>query len=65
MYYTQDMTYLRNKWESGSRKLELLQCNPTCVKQEYDLYGEFDIFHDVTYKLPFEGLTRNNEIEQK
>ena len=65
VYYTQDMTYLRNKWESGSRKLELLQCNPKCVKQEYDLYSEFDIFHDVTYKLPFAGLTQSNEIEQK
>ena len=65
VYYTQDMTYLRNKWESGSRKLELLQCNPICVKQEYDLYGEFDTFHDFTYKLPFCGLTPNNEIEQK
>ena len=65
VYYTQDMTYLRNKWESESRKLELLQCNPKCVKQEYDLYGEFDIFHDVTYKLPFAGLTQSNEIEQK
>jgi phosphoribosylformylglycinamidine synthase len=65
VYYTQHMTYLRNKWESGSRKLELLQCNPKCVKQEYDLYGEFDVFHDFTYKLPFAGLTPNNEIEQK
>lgn len=65
VYYTQDMTYLRNKWESGSRKLELLQCNPKCVKQEYDLYGEFDVFHDFTYKLPFDGLTQSNEIEQK
>jgi phosphoribosylformylglycinamidine synthase len=65
VYFTQDMTYLRNKWESGSRKLELLQCNPKCVKQEYDLYGEFDTFHDFTYKLPFCGLTPDNEIEQK
>jgi phosphoribosylformylglycinamidine synthase len=65
VYYTQDMTYLRNKWESVSRKLELLQCNPKCVKQEYELYGEFDVFHDFTYKLPFEGLTQSNEIEQK
>ena len=65
VYYTQDMTYLRNKWESGSRKLELLQCNPKCIKQEYDLYGEFDVFHDFTYKLPFTGLTQSNEIEQK
>ena len=36
VYYTHDMTYLRNRWESTSRRLELLQCNPKCVKQEYD-----------------------------
>ena len=65
VYFTQDMTYLREKWESASRKLELLQCNPKCVKQEYDLYKEFDIFNDITYKLPFDGLVQPNEIKQK
>ena len=64
-YYTQDMTYLRSKWESCSRKLELLQCNPKCVKQEYDLYKEFDVFNANTYKLPITGLIKSNEIHQK
>jgi phosphoribosylformylglycinamidine synthase len=65
VYYTHDMTYLRNKWESTSRKLELLQCNPLCVKQEYDMYGEFDIFTQDTYKMPITGLLGEPEILQR
>jgi phosphoribosylformylglycinamidine synthase len=65
VYYTHDMTYLRNRWESTSRRLELLQCNPKCVKQEYDTYGEFDIFGLETYQMPINGLLGEPEILQR
>jgi phosphoribosylformylglycinamidine synthase len=65
VYYTHEMTYLRKQWESTSRKLELLQCNPLCVKQEYDLYNDFEVFAVPTYNPPTLGYIKESEIIQK
>ena len=64
--YKQEMTVLRDKWESTSRKLELLQCNSNCVEQEYESYKEYG--NRPNYNLPkivqhkFSQLTRIKEL---